>query len=117
MRQNGLFWMAFVLLSKPETGRYTVIVEHWSSSGGPSSGQAIINVRGAVYAFTISDFKSHWVWTVATIDWPSGTVTSVNTLFDCFAIGRAVVWPNCRHSLPNSPLARRRLAVTILIPR
>ena len=42
-------------------------------------------MRGAVYVFNITNFASHWVWTVATIDWPSATVTPVGTLYDCTA--------------------------------
>jgi hypothetical protein len=72
-----------IFLSNPENGRYTVMVEHWGSDGLPSSGQAIINMRGAVYVFNITGLASHWVWTVATIDWPSGTVTGTGTRFDC----------------------------------
>jgi uncharacterized protein YfaP (DUF2135 family) len=80
---TGAYGPENVYLSKPETGRYTVMVEHWGSGGLPSSGQAIINVRGAVYVFDIANFASHWVWTVATIDWPSATVTGVGTRYDC----------------------------------
>lgn len=82
---TGAYGPENIYLSKPETGRYTVMVEHWGSGGMPSSGQAILNVRGAVYVFNITNFASHWVWTVATIDWPSATVTAVGTLYDCTA--------------------------------
>jgi uncharacterized protein YfaP (DUF2135 family) len=73
-----------IYLSKPETGRYTVMVEHWGP-GSPSTGQAILNVRGMTYLFTISNFVTKTVWTVATIDWPAGTVTAVDTRYDCSA--------------------------------
>jgi hypothetical protein len=57
----------------------------WSSSGAASTGQAIISVRGTAYVFKTSGFLSHWVWTVAAIDWPSGTVTPVDRRSDCSA--------------------------------
>jgi hypothetical protein len=81
---TGAYGPENIYLSKPETGRYTVMVEHWGP-GSPSAGQAIINVRGVAYLFTISNFVSESVWTVATIDWPSGVVTAVDTRYDCSA--------------------------------
>jgi hypothetical protein len=81
---NGNYGPENIYLSRPETGRFTVVVEH-RGNGTPSTGQAIINVRGTAYVFKITGFLSQWVWTVATIDWPSGAVTAVDTRFDCSA--------------------------------
>lgn len=75
-----------IFLAKPENGRYTVMVEHWGRGSPMSDGQAIVNVRGQAVVFSIMDLAPQWVWTVATIDWPSGVVTPVGTVFDCSAM-------------------------------
>lgn len=74
-----------IILSMPEETTYTVMVEHWSSSGLPDAdGQVIINVKG--FGSTIIDITnlapSH-VFTAATVSWPSGVVTKIGTDFDC----------------------------------
>ncbi len=73
-----------IWLAGPETGRYTVLVEHWGP-GTPSDGFVTLNVGGQVVTVAMQDLTSHFVWTVATIDWPGGTITPSQSVFDCTA--------------------------------
>ena len=73
-----------IWLAGPETGRYTVLVEHWGG-GQPSSGFVTLNVGGQVHTVAITGLVSRHVWTAATIDWPAGTVTTSQATFDCTA--------------------------------
>lgn len=91
-----------IFLVRPEAGRFTLLVEHWGG-GAPSTGQAILNVRGKVTTIDVTAFVSHHVRTLATIDWPSGVVTVINSDFDCSAS-----WSGgCKAALPAvaSPVA------------
>lgn len=81
---TGTYGPENIWLAGPETGRYTVMVEHWGS-GTPSSGFVTLNVAGQVYTVSLTGLVSHHVWTAATIDWPAGTVTTGQSTYDCTA--------------------------------
>jgi uncharacterized protein YfaP (DUF2135 family) len=81
---TGTYGPENIWLAGPETGRYTVMVEHWGA-GAPSAGFVTLNVGGQVYTVSITGLVSHHVWTAATIDWPAGTVTTSQNDYDCTA--------------------------------
>jgi hypothetical protein len=74
-----------IYLSGPEDGTYTVMVEHWGSGSPESGGEVTLNVGGKTYVSSIENFVSHHVWTVGTIEWPSGDVVLDGSVFDCTA--------------------------------
>jgi uncharacterized protein YfaP (DUF2135 family) len=81
---TGDFGPENIFLAKPETGLFHVMVEHWASGAPMNAAKLIINVKGK--GATILDRKDlvpQHVWRAATIAWPEGTVTPVNTDFDC----------------------------------
>ena len=82
---TGAYGPENIFLSKPEAGRYTVMVEHWSSGGGAtSSGFVIVNVKGQpTVAIKRESLAPYRVWTAATIDWPAKTTTPSQAVFDC----------------------------------
>jgi hypothetical protein len=82
---TGPFGPENIFLAKPESGTYTVMVEHWSSGGDPQSdGQVVINILGQPsIVLTTENLPPFSVWTVATIEWPGGTVTPSQDVFDC----------------------------------
>ena len=82
---TGSFGPENIFLARPESGTYTVMVEHWSGSGDPESdGQVAINIRGNPSVIvTKQNLAPFSVWTAATIEWPSGTVTPTQDVFDC----------------------------------
>lgn len=84
---TGPFGPENIFLAKPESGTYTVMVEHWSSSGDPQSdGQVVINILGQPsIVLTTENLPPFSVWTAATIEWPGGTVTPSQDVFDCTA--------------------------------
>ena len=84
-------WMA-----DPEVGTYTVFVEHWGTGLATSDGFAMIDVGGTIVTVNMTDLAPQHVWTVATIDWPSGVVTPSQTVFDCGASWSA----GCTATLP-----------------
>jgi len=86
-----------IWLDRPEVGTYTVLVEHWSSSGSPDSdGRVIINLWGKLVTVDIQNLAPLHVWTAATIQWPEGVVTTSQTIHDCSAN-----WSGgCRDPLP-----------------
>lgn len=81
---TGTFGPENIFLAMPESGTFTVMVEHWGA-GTPSAGQAIFNVNGEVSVAKISGLTSQHVWTAGTIDWPSGAVTTSTAVTDCTA--------------------------------
>ncbi len=72
-----------IYLSRPAPGTYTVMVEHWGPGLPESDGTLIFNVAGATHVAEIQDLASRWVWTVGTIEWPSGIVTLSQDRYDC----------------------------------
>jgi hypothetical protein len=85
-----------IYYSDPETGTYTVMVEHWGAGSAEADGQVTINVGGQAYPNAIQNLAPRSVWTVGTIEWPSGVVTSSRDVFDCSAN-----WSRgCRAELP-----------------
>lgn len=75
-----------IFYAKPEDGKYTVMIEHWGGGAATADGNVIINVVGKpTVSIPITDLASHFVFTAATIDWPSGTITTVGTQYDCTA--------------------------------
>ena len=42
-----------------------------------------ISVSDSMYTMTMEDLPLLFVWTVVTIDWPSGVVTPSQEVFDC----------------------------------
>ena len=80
---TGAYGPENIYLSNPENGAYTVMVEHWNSGSSESKGQAILNVAGSLTIVPIINLAYMHVRTVATIAWPSGVVTPMNTDYDC----------------------------------
>lgn len=73
-------WMA-----DPEVGTYTVLVEHWGAGQSGSSGYVTVDIDGTVTTVSMNGLAPQHVWTVATIEWPSGVVTPSQAVFDCSA--------------------------------
>jgi hypothetical protein len=87
-----------ILLSGPEVGTYTVMVEHWNGNGSPlSDGTVILNVAGKpAVVQRVMDLAPYHVWTAATITFPGGVVTPSSAVYDCSAN-----WSGgCRDSIP-----------------
>jgi hypothetical protein len=85
-----------IYYANPETGIYTVMVEHWGPGSAEADGNVIINVGGQVHSNAIQNLPPQRVWTVGTIEWPSGVVTLGQGVFDCSAN-----WSEgCRAELP-----------------
>ncbi len=84
---TGFFGPENIVLRNPEAGTYTVMVEHWNISGDPlSDGTVILNVNGApIVVNSYTDLAPFHVWTVATITYPGGTVTTSQDDYDCTA--------------------------------
>ncbi len=81
---TGTFGPENIFYSKPETGRYTVLVEHWGQGAATADGTLILNVAGQkTVAIPITDLAPQWVFTAATIDWPSGEIRRVETQYNC----------------------------------
>lgn len=73
-----------IWLAKPETGTYTVMVEHWGTGTPQSDGQVMINLAGKPpVVVSMENLAPRHVWTVATIDWPAGVVTTSQDVYDC----------------------------------
>jgi hypothetical protein len=73
-----------IYLNQPEPILYTVLVEHWGLGAPGSSGQVTILLgNGSAATFPITHLASHWVDTVATIDWSTRTITPVGSFTDC----------------------------------
>jgi hypothetical protein len=69
-------------LQAPQDGhRYRVGVHYWTDNGfGPSYATVRIYVRGALtMVLPDVELRPRDLWEVATIDWPSGTVTSLES--------------------------------------
>lgn len=84
---TGAYGPENIWLAGPESGTYTVMVEHWSSSGDPSSdGTVIFNAAGQpITVVSIENLAPHWVWTAGTITFPGGTVNPGVDTYDCTA--------------------------------
>lgn len=81
---TGAYGPENIFYASPEDGTYTVMVEHWGSGAAESDGQLTINVLGRPPVIVdITDLAAQHVFTAATIDWPSKTVTPVGDEFDC----------------------------------
>ncbi len=72
-----------IFLSKPESGVYHVMVEHWGSGSPESDGRLVLNVAGKVTVIDIQNLPSRSVWKAATITWPGGQVTPSAEKYDC----------------------------------
>jgi len=73
-----------IALRQPESITYTVMVEHWGRGSPDADGEVTINVEdGEMLTVLITDLAPHWVVTVATIEFPSGTITPIGQQFDC----------------------------------
>lgn len=82
---TGAYGPENIWLAKPEAGTYTVMVEHWGTGDPSSSGQVIFNVAGQVVVARMENLAPSNVWTAATIEWPSGKVTTSDDVYDCTA--------------------------------
>jgi hypothetical protein len=81
---TGTYGPENIFYPNPEDGTYTVMVEHWGSGDLQADGQVTINVVGqAPVTIDIIDLPPQHVFTAATIEWPSGTVTPVAEQLDC----------------------------------
>jgi hypothetical protein len=74
-----------IILSKPESGLYHVMVEHWGNGSPESDGRLILNVAGKVTVIDIQDLPPKSVWKAATITWPGGQVTPSTEKYNCSA--------------------------------
>jgi hypothetical protein len=86
-----------IFLARPETGVFTVMVEHWGSGDPGSDGRAIINLsNGQRAVIEIMDLAPRFVRTVATIEWPSGIIRTSTVVHDC-----TMNWSGgCRDQIP-----------------
>ena len=83
---TGFFGPENITLDQPESMTYTVMVEHWGSGSPDADGEVIINVEdGQVLAVPITDLAPRWVMIIATIEFPSGTITPIGEKLDCNA--------------------------------
>lgn len=80
---TGAYGPENIWLAKPEPGIYTVMVEHWGVGDPSSSGQVTFNVAGEVVVARFENLAPQHVWTVGTIEWPSGKITTGSDVFDC----------------------------------
>lgn len=74
-----------IWLADPEAGTFTVMVEHWGAGSADTDGYVEIMVGTDVVTVPMENLPSHHVWTAATIDLPSGVVTTHQTVYDCSA--------------------------------
>ena len=83
---TGYFGPENIFYAMPEDGTYTVMVEHWGAGAADSDGQVTINVLDQpAVVIDITDLAAHHVFTAATIEWPSKTVTVMDGDHDCSA--------------------------------
>jgi hypothetical protein len=83
---TGNFGPENIFYAMPEDGTYTVMIEHWGAGAAESDGQVTINLLDhAPVVIGITDLAAHHVFTAATIEWPSKTVTVVGSDYDCNA--------------------------------
>jgi hypothetical protein len=80
---TGSFGPENIFLSSPENGTYTIAVEHWGRGSADSDGQVVLFVKDTAQLFKISNLAPGHVWIVATIKWPEGIITEINTDHDC----------------------------------
>jgi hypothetical protein len=85
-----------IFLSKPESGTYHVMVEHWGPGSADSDGRLILNVAGRVTTVDLQNLPPQYVWKAATITWPGGEVKTSTETYDC----RANWSGGCRARLP-----------------
>ncbi len=80
----GAFGPENITNANPPDGRYTLLVEHWGAGGPGATGVVTINLAGhPPVQIDITGLDPQHVLTVATIDWPDGTVTPVLSDYDC----------------------------------
>lgn len=81
---TGSFGPENITLDRPEPITYTVMVEHWGSGSDQADGEVTINIEGGqALKVPITNLASHWVVTVATVDFPSGVITPIGEQYDC----------------------------------
>jgi hypothetical protein len=88
-----------IVLNQPESGVYWVLVEHWGVGLPTADGVVTISLAGSPsVTIPITDLASHFVRSVATIDWATRTVTPSSLVTDCTAS-----WTSgCRLDLPGA---------------
>lgn len=81
---TGSFGPENIMLRQPESITYTVMVEHWGSGSADADGEVTINIEGGqALTLPITNLAPHWVVTVATIEFPSGTIIPIGEQYDC----------------------------------
>jgi len=85
-----------IYYANPEPGTYTVMVEHWGGGSPDADGQVVFNVAGTSTVAKVENLPSESVWTVGTIEWPSGKVTTSGAKYDCSGNWSA----GCRDAIP-----------------
>lgn len=80
---TGAYGPENIFLSGPEEGTYTVLVEHWGNGDPQAPGAVTFNVGSETIVVEIDALAPREVWTAGTIDWPSGTVTTSQEIYDC----------------------------------
>jgi hypothetical protein len=85
-----------IILSSPENGVFTVMVEHWGPGSPDSDGYIILNVGGQTHVLDLIDFPPQFVRTAATIEYPGAIVRTSTALHDC-----TLNWSGgCRDPIP-----------------
>jgi len=94
---TGTFGPENIYLNRPEAAPYTVMVEHWGGGTPDADGSVTILLRGGPQlTIPITDLPSHFTRAIATIDWPTQTITPLSTVTDCTA-----TWSGgCREPIP-----------------
>lgn len=86
---TGSFGPENIYLDRAAAGTYYVLVEHWSTSGEPSTADVDVIIRErSVARLRQTMFARQRVWNVGTITFPEGRFTPTDTTQDCTASWR-----------------------------
>jgi hypothetical protein len=81
---TGSFGPENIFLDRAPAGTYYVLVEHWGSTGEPSTADIDVIIRErSVARLRRTMFPRQWVWNVGTITFPEGRFTPVDMTIDC----------------------------------
>ena len=87
-----------IRLSRPETGTYSVLVEHWGDGSPEADGNVAMNVAGNdTIVSEVTNLAPRHVWYVGDITWPSQEIRLDGRVIDCSENWSA----GCLLDLPN----------------